>query len=1029
MCSFRNDISQRKSAEEELKNNEAQFRTFIDNLPMSVNVKDMDDRYFLVNARFEDWYGKKSSYLIGKTLLDNYGNDQPELVKLITEHDQDVIRTGKQITRFRRRILTNGQVHDLEISKFPIRDEAGQIIRIGSISADVTERKKTEEALRESESQFRTFTNQLPMAINIKTLDGKYIHVNKRIEEWHNVTNEELVGKSRIEASGDNVGKNIEIVTAHEQEAIRTGKTVTQFRNRQHPDGRIRDFETIKFPIFDDKGETIRVGSISTDITERKQAEEALHLSELRFRGALETMQEGFALYDADDRLITCSDGYLRLHPFSKDMIKPGMLFEDLIRHNVFGGMNADVTGDKEEFIKQRMKQHRNPEGPLIRQRPKGVWYIINESRTPDGGYSVLETDITELKQAEIALRDSEERFRTLFDTSPLGILVHRNHIPLYANPALAEIYGYDSPNDIMEMPSTQALIIKEDRRMSNSALILASGDSIDSEYRGLRKNGEEFWTSKRLFGINWDGEPAICSMRSDITERKEADETIRRSEELFRNAISGLQEGFALYDADDRLVIYNDVFKRLHPGARDVIRPGMAWHELLDSTLKSGMNAQAVGREEAYRKERTEQHNNPKGPLLRHNVDGTWRVVNEAKLPEGGSVTIQTDITELKKLEDEALSAQTQLLAAIESIEGGFSLYGPDGRLVLSNSNNQKYFEDVSDFYKPGIRFDDILQARADRGLIDGIEGSLNKWVKGRLKQFHQRKPSVHLRMHKNRWMQIHEYPTSDGGKAIIRTDITDSKSMMDALHESEERFKTLIESSNQGIIIHRNNKPLYANNALAAMFGYKSSKNVLALSSTKKLLKPAKKTNGSVNMGITSNEDEFLTTKHDGTPMWVNNRAFEIDWGGKPSTCTTLFDITERKTAESQLVQASKLASLGELASSVAHELNQPLSITRIVAESTMMKAEEDNLDYDYLQKQLSVICNQSERMANITNHLRLFSRLDEGDVTVFDPIESLTNAFNLIEKPFLLSGIKLTKRLPKTSPPVLGSGFKLE
>ena len=598
VCSFRNDISQRKSAEEELKNNEAQFRTFIDNLPMSVNVKDMDGRYLLVNARFEDWYGKKSSYLIGKTLLDNYGNDQPELVKLITEHDQDVIRTGKQITRFRRRILTNGQVHDLEISKFPIRDEAGQIIRIGSISADVTERKKAEEALRESESQFRTFTDQLPMAINIKTLDGKYIHVNKRIEEWHNVTNEELVGKSRIEAFGDNVSKNIEIVTAHEQEAIRTGKTVTQFRNRQHPDGRIRDFETIKFPIFDDKGETIRVGSISTDITERKQAEEALHLSELRFRGALETMQEGFALYDADDRLITCSDWYLRLHPFSKDMIKPGMLFEDLIRHNVFGGMNADVTGDKEEFIKQRMKQHRNPEGPLIRQRPKGVWYIINESRTPDGGYSVLETDITELKQAEIALRDSEERFRTLFDTSPLGILVHRNHIPLYANPALAEIYGYDSPNDIMEMPSTQALIIKEDRRMSNSALILASGDSIDSEYRGLRKNGEEFWTSKRSFGINWDGEPAICSMRSDITERKEADETIRRSEELFRNAIAGLQEGFALYDADDRLVIYNDVFKRLHPGARDVIRPGMAWHELLDNTLKSGMNAQAVGRE-----------------------------------------------------------------------------------------------------------------------------------------------------------------------------------------------------------------------------------------------------------------------------------------------------------------------------------------------------------------------------------------------------------------------------------------------
>mgnify|MGYP000923917605 CR=1 FL=1 len=180
---------------------------------------------------------------------------------------------------------------------------------------------------------------------------------------------------------------------------------------------------------------------------------------------------------------------------------------------------------------------------------------------------------------------------------------------------------------------------------------------------------------------------------------------------------------------------------------------------------------------------------------------------------------------------------------------------------------------------------------------------------------------------------------------------------------------------------------------------------------------------------MGLSSNEDEFLTATHDGTPIWVNNRAFEIDGEGETATCTTLFDITERKTAESQLVQASKLASLGELASSVAHELNQPLSITRIVAESTMMKAEENTLDPDYLQKQLSAICDQSERMANITNHLRLFSRLDEGKVIIFDPLESLTNAFNLIEKPFLLSGIKLTKRLPESSYPVLGSGFKLE
>lgn len=640
-----------------------------------------------------------------------------------------------------------------------------------------------------------------------------------------------------------------------------------------------------------------------------------------------------------------------------------------------------------------------------------------------------IRADIDNRRKAEEALRESEERFRTLFNTSPQGILVHREHKPLFANAALAEMYGYKSPEEIINLDTTYNLIAPSSRTQIGDSAFLETQDSIDKEYRGLKKSGEEFWVMKRSFAINWDGERALCSMRTDISERKKAEETIRRSEEQFRIAITGLQEGFALYDSNDSLVIYNDEFVRLHPGAKDVIRPGMKWLELLEATLKSGMNAQAVGRENEYREERLREFRNPSGPKIRHNINGTWRIVNEAKLPDGGTVAIQTYITELKKLESEALTAQSQLLAAIESIEGGFSLYGPDGRLVLSNSNNQIYFNDISDLYKPGIKFEDILLARADRGLIDGIEGSINAWVKDRLKRFNERKPSVHLRKNGNRWMQINEYPTSDGGKAIIRTDITDSKTMTDALLESEERFKTLVDSSIQGILIHRNNKPLYANSALAKMLGYKSPQNILDLSSIKKLLKPAKKTNGQLNTALSSGSDELLTAMQDGTPIWVSNTDFEIDWEGQTCTCTTLFDITERKTAETQLVQASKLASLGELASSVAHELNQPLSITRIVAESTMMKTEEGTIDTDYLQKQLSAICDQSERMANITNHLRMFSRLDEGEVSLFNPAESLNNAYELIEQPFLLSGIKLTKRTSKEPLAVLGSGFKLE
>ncbi|MEQ8193560.1 MAG: PAS domain S-box protein, partial [Rhodospirillales bacterium] len=646
--------------------------------------------------------------------------------------------------------------------------------------------------------------------------------------------------------------------------------------------------------------------------------------------------------------------------------------------------------------------------------------------------------DITERKRAEQALKESEERFRTLFNSSPQGILVHRQHKPLYANQALADMYGYNAIAEILSMRTTLDLISPESRSPTGDAWLLAKADSFDKEYLGLKKDGEKIWVQKRSFRINWDGKPAICSMRTNITQRKETEERIRKSEEQFRLAIANLHEAFALYDAEDKLVIYNDEFVRLHPAAADIIKPGVTWREIMVQTVESGRNVLALGREEEYIREREELHKNPTGPIVRHNTDGKWRIINEVKLPDGGTVVVQTDITELKQLEEEALKAQEQLRSAIESISSGFSLYDSEGCLILANSNNYEYFKDIEDIYRPGIAFEDVLRARAKRSLIDGVDGDLEKWVQERLKRFWGRKPTFHLRMDRGRWMQINEYPTRDGGKAIIRTDITESKEVMDALRVSEERFKTLIDSSNQGILIHRHYKPLYANDALARIFGYGSADEIMALPSTKILLKRrSKQDDGPLRLHEARllgepvpDEYEFRTARKDSSPIWVNNRAFRIEWEGTPAICTTLFDITERKLAETQLVQSSKLASLGELASSIAHELNQPLGITRIVAESALIKAEESKkLDPDYIRKQLTAICDQAERMASITNHLRLFSRLDEGEVNLFDPTESLENAVNLIEQPFRLSGIKFIKKIPKDSRQVLGSSIKLE
>ncbi len=91
---------------------------------------------------------------------------------------------------------------------------------------------------------------------------------------------------------------------------------------------------------------------------------------------------------------------------------------EDLLRANVKRGMIVEAAGREEEFIRERVQQHRNPKGPVLRRFANGVWYLIKETRTPEGGIALTFIDITELKRAEEKLRASEQRFKDVAEAA-----------------------------------------------------------------------------------------------------------------------------------------------------------------------------------------------------------------------------------------------------------------------------------------------------------------------------------------------------------------------------------------------------------------------------------------------------------------------------------------------------------------------------------------------------------------------------------------------------------------------------------
>ncbi len=167
-----------------------------------------------------------------------------------------------------------------------------------------------------------------------------------------------------------------------------------------------------------------------------------------RLEAALDSLQESFAFFDAEDRLVFFNEKYLRAHSLSGDLIKQGVRFEDIIRTNVERGNVADAIGREEEFIRERMEQHRNPKGPFVRQLTNGNSLLINESRTPDGGTCQTMTDITQLRRAEEALSLSQSRLQGAIDSLLEGFclydaddrLIAANEYYLSHNPNAEEV-------------------------------------------------------------------------------------------------------------------------------------------------------------------------------------------------------------------------------------------------------------------------------------------------------------------------------------------------------------------------------------------------------------------------------------------------------------------------------------------------------------------------------------------------------------------------------------------------------------
>jgi PAS domain S-box-containing protein len=228
-------------------------------------------------------------------------------------------------------------------------------------------------------------------------------------------------------------------------------------------DGRIHYIRVSGRPSFDDAGEFLGYRGVALDITpmiESKHEAERIHQ---RLEEALEAFPDGFALFDAEDRLVLCNTKYIEIYAASAPAIVPGARFEDIVRYGVERGQYPAAIGREEEWLQERLEQHRTLEGTVMQELADGRWLRISENTTREGGRVGVRSDVTELKRAEEERAELQGRLFQAQKMEAIGTLAggiaHDFNNILAIVLGHAEILALDLPEDSEELEAVQEIV------------------------------------------------------------------------------------------------------------------------------------------------------------------------------------------------------------------------------------------------------------------------------------------------------------------------------------------------------------------------------------------------------------------------------------------------------------------------------------------------------------------------------------------------------------------------------------------
>ena len=567
-----------------------------------------------VNDAMLEQYGATRENFLGRTASDFFAHD----LEQGRQYRRKLFDAGRLQMETEER-KDDGAPIWIEGDYVCMRDAQDRITGIFGIQRDITTRKQVEAelqkahdelerrvqertaALAETNTLLQTMLDYTPDQIFFKDLQSRFIRNSKSQADLLGLSNpSQVIGKTDFDFF-----PHAQRAYDEEQSIIKSGKPMLDFEEHViWPDGRETWVSTTKAPLRDQAGRIIGTFGIARDITDRKRAEEALRqakdelevrvvertaelnvaneqllvelterkqaeekllASEVRYRRLFEAAKDGILILDAETGEIA------DVNPFLKETL--GYSHTEFLGKQLWEiGLFKDTVANKASFQElQKNRYIRYENLPLETKDGHTIWVEFVSNVYDVNGKQVIQCnirDITERKQAEKALREAEVKYRTLVEQIPAITYIaafDETKTRLYVSPQIETLLGYTQSEYLADADLWKKILHPDDREsvLAEAARFYKTGESFLSEYRSIARDGRVLWFHDEaiIYTDEISQRRFIQGVKIDITDRKQAEEALRQRESILEAAASTAE---LLLKAPDWKTEINTVLERL---------------------------------------------------------------------------------------------------------------------------------------------------------------------------------------------------------------------------------------------------------------------------------------------------------------------------------------------------------------------------------------------------------------------------------------------------------------------------------